>query len=375
MRTASTRARRRDRGRGHEHPRGGGTVASAPPDASRVPTWRILLRRGLALMLAGLGIYLVLPSLTRVLASWPRLETLNPVWLAVALVAEVGSFTCYFGLERLALRTTAWFSVATAGLSGNAISLSVPGGAAAGAAVQYQLLDGAGFDTDTAVAGLSAVSLLNVGALLALPLFALPAMLAGIPVRAGLAHAAEIGAGGFVLLAIAVVIALREDWPLVAIGRALQWLWNRVARRRAPVTGLDQRLLADRDSVLQVLGPKWRQAVALTFGRVGLDFGCLLAALTATGSHPHPSLVLLAYAAANILELIPVTPGGLGLVEASLGSLLVLAGVDASAALVATLAYRLASYWLPLASGLPAYGLYRHRYGRVGRHASAAKPK
>lgn len=130
---------------------------------------------------------------------------------------------------------------------------------------------------------------------------------------------------------------------------------------------MDKRLLADRDSIRQVIGPKRLQAVALTIGRVGLDYGCLLAALTATGAHPQPSLVLLAYAAANILELVPVTPGGLGLVEASLGSLLVVAGVRSSAALVATLAYRLASYWLPLASGLPAHALYRHRYGRAAK--------
>jgi uncharacterized protein (TIRG00374 family) len=89
-----------------------------------------------------------------------------------------------------------------------------------------------------------------------------------------------------------------------------------------------------------------------------------LAALRATGTHPGHALVLLAYAAANIIELVPVTPGGLGLVEASLAGLLVLAGVHGGDALLATLAYRLASYWLPLCAGPPAYLLYRHRYGR-----------
>jgi uncharacterized membrane protein YbhN (UPF0104 family) len=55
--------------------------------------------------------------------------------------------------------------------------------------------------------------------------------------------------------------------------------------------------------------------------------------------------------------------------RASLGGLLVLAGVRAGDALLATLAYRLGSYWLPLCAGLPAYLLYRHRYGRRA-HAS-----
>jgi len=66
----------------------------------------------------------------------------------------------------------------------------------------------------------------------------------------------------------------------------------------------------------------------------------------------------------NIVALLPLTPGGLGLVEASLRGLLILAGVRPGYAFLATLAYRVASYWLPLLAGPPAYLLYRHRYGR-----------
>jgi len=65
------------------------------------------------------------------------------------------------------------------------------------------------------------------------------------------------------------------------------------------VTGLDQRLLAERDTIRAVLGQNWRQAVVLTAGRLGFDYGCLLAALRATGTGPQPSVVLLAYAAAG----------------------------------------------------------------------------
>jgi uncharacterized protein (TIRG00374 family) len=116
----------------------------------------------------------------------------------------------------------------------------------------------------------------------------------------------------------------------------------------------------------------------LTAGRLGCDYGCLLAALRATGAGPRPSLVLLAYAAANIIALFPLTPGGLGVVEASLSGLLILAGVHPGDALLATLAYRVASYWLPLLAGPPAYLLFRRRYGRpVPRRATpgtAGKP-
>ena len=341
---------------------------------ARPLTWKSVVKRALAVAVAGAGIYLVLPKLMAVLGAWPRLATLNPAWFTVCLAAELASFTCNFGLQRLALRTKGWFPVVTAGLAGNAVTNSLPGGDAAGAAVQFHMLTTAGFDTDTAVGGLTAFSLLEVGGLLALPVLALPAILAGVPVSRGLVHTALLGVAAFVLYAVFGVIVLRSDWPLATAGRVAQSVWNRVTRGHRPVTGLDQRLLAERDTIRAVLGKDWRRAVVLTAGRLGFDYGCLLAALRATGASPQPSLVLLSYAAAGIVALFPLTPGGLGIVEASLSGLLILAGVRAGYAVLATLAYRIASYWLPLLAGPPAYLLFRHRYGRpVPRRATPSE--
>ena len=363
--------------RGHSRPPGEGPIdagkstsvaaKAAAIDAAQAPppTWKIALKRVLPVAVAGAAIYLVLPALIKVLGEWPRLSTLNPIWFTVALAAEIIAFTCNFALQRLALRTRGWFAVVTAGLAGNAVTNSLPGGDAAGAAVQFRMLATAGFDTDTAVGGLTTFSLLGVGGLLALPVFVLPAILAGAPVSRGLVHTALLGLAGFVLYAVCGVILLRTDRPLAVLGRAAQNLWNWVTRgHRPPLTGLDTRLLAERDTIRTVLGQKWWQAVLLTAGRLGFDYGCLLCALRATGASPQPSLVLLAYAAAGIVALFPVTPGGLGIVEASLSGLLILAGTRPAYALLATLAYRIASYWLPLLAGLPAYLLFRHRYGR-----------
>jgi uncharacterized protein (TIRG00374 family) len=365
-----------------QHPSEGPVAAGTPaPVASKAAaidaaqahplTWKTLAKRALVIVVAGAAIYLVLPSLIAVLGAFPRLSTLNPAWFVLALAAELASFTCNFALQRLALRTQGWFAVVTAGLSGNAVTDSLPGGDAAGAAVQFSMLTAAGFDTDTAVGGLTAFGLLGVGGLLALPLFVLPVILAGAPVSPGLVRTALLGIAGFVLYTIFGAILLRTERPLAALGRAAQSLWNWIIRgwnrithgHRPPLTGLDQRLLTERDTIRAVLDKKWWQAVLLTAGRLGFDYGCLLAALRATGADPRPSLVLLAYSAANIVALLPLTPGGLGIVEASLSGLLILAGVRPGYAFLATLAYRVASYWLPLLAGPPAYLLYRHRYG------------
>src|SRR3974390_2171694 len=201
---------------------------------ARPLTWQTVVKRALAAAVAGAPPYLVLPSLMAVLAAWPRLSTLNPIWFTVALAAELISFTCNFALQRLALRTRSWFPVITAGLTGNAVTNSLPGGSAAGAAVQFHMLTTAGFDTDTAVGGLTAFSLLGVGGLLALPLFALPAIVVGAPISRGLVHTALLGIAGFVLYAIFGVIVLRTDWPLAILGRAAPSLWNRITRGHRP---------------------------------------------------------------------------------------------------------------------------------------------
>lgn len=335
-------------------------------EKSRPLTWKALVKPAATVLVSGIAIYLVLPVITEVFASWPRLSTLDPWWIIAAVAAEVAHFVCTFALQRLALRTRQWFPVVTSLLAGNAISLIMPGGAPVGAAVQFRMLAASGKDTTSTVGGLAAATLLNVGGLLALPAFALPVILAGTPTSRGLVNAAILGAIAFVVFAAFGAVLLTYDPPLRWAGRATQRLRNWVLRKRPPLEGLGQTLLAQRNDIREALGRQWWQAVLLSAGRLAFDYLCLLAALRATGSRPRPALILVAYAVAGIVAMIPITPGGLGIVEASLTGLLVLADVNSSQAALATLAYRLCSYWLPLLAGPVAYGLFRFRYRERG---------
>ncbi len=336
--------------------------AQLEDQASTPFPWKAVVKRSIVVAVAGVAFYLVLPSLVDVFHSWPRLRTLNPIWLVVALAAEVAHFGCTFALQRIALRTKAWFPVVTAQLAGNSISLIVPGGAAAGAAVQFRMLAVSGMDPTDAVGGLTAFSLLGIAGLLALPVLVLPIVLFGSPVASGLYVAAIIGAVAFVLFAGFGAVVTAIDAPLRVLGHAIQSVRNRLFRKRPPMTGLADRLLEQRNLIRTVLGQRWWQATLLSAGRLGLDFLCLYGCVRAVGTHPRPSLVLLAYAVAGVIGLVPITPGGLGIVEASLSGLLVLAGLSAGEAVLATLAYRLASYWIPLMVGPFAYLWFKRRY-------------
>lgn len=328
--------------------------------------WKSVVRRAIGIALAGIILYLVAPSVLAVLHSWPRLATLNPVWFIPAVIAEGAHFACTFALQRIALRTRAWFAVITAQLAGNAISLTVPGGAAAGAAVQFRMLGTAGMDPTESVAGLTAFSFLGIGGLLALPVFVLPVVLFGAPVSSGLTDAAWIGVVGFVLFTGFGAMVMATDGPLVWAGRAAQSVRNRVLVNREPIEGLPERLIEQRNVIRTVLGQQWWQATLLSVGRLLFDYLCLLCCVRAVGAHPRPSLILLAYAVTGVIGLIPITPGGIGIVEASLAGFLALAGLDGAEAVLATLAYRLVSYWLPMLAGPIAYGAFRYRYRDSG---------
>lgn len=324
-----------------------------------------LVRRVALFAVAGLSLFLLAPTLSEVFAQWPRLRQIEPVWFLVMAVFESASVFCGCAMQRLALRTDGWFPVVSGYLAGGACERVVPGGGAAGVSVEYGMLVRAGVPGARVASGLTASSLLTFAALLVLPVIALPFVLLGsTAVSEKLLAALWVGVGLFVVLSAISATLLGSERLLRAVARGLERLRNWILRGRAPSHALPDRVLRERDAILEVLGDRWWQAVLFTVGLWLLDLFTLMAALAAVGSRPSIIPVIVAYCVAQILAQIPLTPGGLGFVEAGLTATLVLAGVSAADAALATLTYRVFSYWLPLPAGLVAVLAFRHRYGR-----------
>jgi uncharacterized protein (TIRG00374 family) len=319
-----------------------------------------------SLVLAAFFLYLLAPSLLRVFGSVQDLRRVNPLWFPLILGLQAASFVCIWYLLRIVLHTRKWFVVATSQLAGNAFSRLVPAGAAAGVAMQYRMLADAGISTARAASSLTAVSLLTLAVVLSLPILAIPAMIGG-SVSSGLVRAALLGGVVFVVMAGLGAALLFSDQVLTKVGLAAQWVVNLVRRHHHDTHDLPQRLINERNLVRQAMQSQWWQALLASVGRSMFDFASLLAALLAVGADPNPALVLLAFVASQVLAMVPLTPGGLGFVEAGLTATLTVAGVPASLAVVATLAYRLASYWIPMLVGMVAFGMFRYRYRH--RHA------
>ena len=316
------------------------------------------------LVATGVSLYLVAPALVDTLASWEDLATIAPAWLAAMAGLQAGATVALWALQRVAMHTRGWYAVATSQLAGNGVAKVAPGGGAVGAAMQYRMLVQAGLDRPRAVAGLTAANVLTLAIVLALPVLAIPALVTG-SVNRSLLHGALAGLALFAVLFAAGAWMVASDAPLRWIGATIQRVRNRLRRHAAPVRTLPARLVAERDRLLGTVGPRWEAALAAGTARWLLDYASLLAALAAVGAHPRAGLVLLAFCTAQLLAQIPVTPGGLGFVEAGLAATLGLAGVSAGDALLATFAYRLFTYWLPLPIALAAAVLHRRRFAHA----------
>lgn len=346
-------------------------------NASRHAWARGIRRRILALTVAAVVLYGVAPAVLEVLGAYRRLTDVDPAWWIAVVATSAAGIWCMCALQRLALNGPRWFPVITSQLAGAAFSKVVPGGSAAAAALQARMLAQAGLPPAAVATGLTAGALLLLGALAGLPLLALPAVAFGRRIPDGLLQAAGAGLAVFVVLFALGALLLRNDHVRSAVGRGLRAVENRLRHGQARSDGLPQRLFDERDLLRRALGGAWARAVALAAGRWIFDFLSLYAALLAVGARPPLYIALIAYSAAQLLGQLPLTPGGLGLVEAGLTGTLALAGVPAAPAALATLAYRLASYWLSLPIGLIAWIWHRRRGGaaRLRRaHPATARP-
>jgi len=325
-----------------------------------------ILGRVLFLAVMAFAFYGLAPRLLDMWDQVPQLRTVSIYWFVAILLCEVGSYACAWELTRVALPKVTWFVASTAQLTSNAVAKVVPGGAAIGAATGFRMLSVSGVDRGSAGAALAATSIISNGVLLCLPMVALVLSILGAPIPDGLIHVAW---GGAVLAAALFAFAfslVRFDRPIQWFGQFLAAIASWINRRRGRTGGPTvEGIIRQRDQMVSSLGSRWRAALLAAVGNWLLDYFALVCALKACGVDPRLSLVLLAYAVAAVLGMIPITPGGVGFVEAGLTAMLVIAGVPGDKALLATLAYRIGSYWLPLPAGLGAHFLFKHRFGRA----------
>ena len=348
---------------------GGKGDARAP--GRRMPAlraaWPWLWQWGLA---AGLLVF-VLPQL-RSLRRPEAADLKHPAWLLIAVALEGVSTLAAVGLQRVSVaaadRPPGWRRVGIVTLAATAIGYLVPGGPAVATVYSARRYRDSGVEQETAAGGqllLGLVIAFSIG-VLGLVGVALSEPADFVDTLSTTAWSAIAWTAG------ALTVVSSVGLLLLRLPRTRHWLQtSRVVRwvvGAPPSSAPSRPAHAAAPAATRLIGAGLA-AEALVLGG---DLACLRATLAAFGVHVAIGVCVTAYALVMVVSLLPVTPGGLGVVEASLAALLVAPGTSDDVLAASVIGYRLISYWLVVVVGVVALVAERTQSGRARRHKAAA---
>lgn len=315
------------------------------------PIWHV----GRLLILALIVEYLVLPQLAGPRKLAHLLTQVNPLLLLAGVGLEAGALLSYAQLTRAVLPgsdRTKFFTIFRIQLTTLSVSHCAPGGTAAGTALGYRLMTQFGIQPGDAG---FALGMQGIGSAVVLNVILWIALIVSIPVwgfSAVYLIAAMVGA---ILLIASGALLYAFTRGEESVGRLLE----RAAARLPFVDGAAlRRSFVELATRLAELGRQRRLLLhALVWASLNwlLDAASLAVMVGAFGHWVNPDGLVVAYGLANVLAVIPITPGGLGVVEATLTTLLVGFGTPQGIATLGVVVYRLINFWLPIPIGGLAY--------------------
>jgi uncharacterized protein (TIRG00374 family) len=317
---------------------------------------------------------LVVPQLAASRGSFHLLLDIDSPWLALATIAELASLVVFALATRTLLsRSTrpSTHRVLRIDLSTIALSHCLPGGGAAGTALGTRLLTRAGVPSADALFTKLAQGIGSAVVLQALLVGTVAARLLR-PDRSGWEVAlVAVELGALLLLSATAALAGRLRRRRLSRGQAARAGWPRLAR--LTTWSRAAALHAGRQLVVLRADPR-RVAVAVAWATANwlLDAAALWAALRVYGRPLPVDGVLIAFALANTVAWLPISPSGLGIADALLIPALIAFGAGHSDAVLGVITWRLLSFWLPIPLGLASYGSLHieHRRRRLAEAPS-----
>ena len=244
-----------------------------------------------------------------------------------------------------------------------ALATVSPAGAAVGMAGSYSMLRSWGFRSGAVALAVAVTGIWNQFANLAFPVVALALLTSQGQDHPALRTAALIGV-------VVLVVALAAFGLALSSAKRARWIGDgasRIARRagrlvRRPVLWTGEGLVRFRSGTLGLLRRRWHVLTLATLAGHLTVFVVLLVCLRAVGVGASEITWVEAFAAwalVRILGALPLTPGGVGIVELGLTGALVAFGAANADAVAATLLYRTLTVLPTLALGMLAAATWR----------------
>jgi uncharacterized protein (TIRG00374 family) len=338
-----------------------------------VPTWRKVtgIVVSLAVVIAVFGF--VLPSIANygdVIATIQEMTWLEVASLVLAALWNLASYQppLMASLPGLDFRQAAVVSQ-----SSTAVANTVPAGAAFGIGLTATMYRSFGFGRRPIALSVLVTGLWNVFLKLSLPVVAVAALVITGSASGGFVIAAVVGI-------VALLLALGVFWEILRSAEGAQRVgdwgtarWNGIRRRmhKDPISSFGHTLVKFRTETIDLLEHRWAALTFWTFISQLSLFVVLLLSLRHVGvgeAEVSWAEVLAAFAFVRLLSALPITPGGVGVVELGLTGALVTAGGADAQVVAAVLVYRALTFLPPIFIGAGCYLYWRARGDQLVRH-------
>jgi uncharacterized protein (TIRG00374 family) len=306
----------------------------------------------------------VLPKIANYGDVWRVVRDLDPKWLLAFAGAVAVNVLTYAPPWMLALPGLRFRQALPFTQASTALTYVAPGGGIVGMAGSYGLLRTWGFGSGEVARAVTLTGVWNQLANLLLPVVAVLLLSIEGERDAVLTTAAVVGG---IVFTVAVGLLTLVFWSS-ALARGIGELAERLASRagrlvhRPLVSGWPERLVAFRQGTVALIRRRWPAlTVAAVIGNLAV-FAVLLVSLRAVDIGSSQLTWIEAFAGwslARALQLIPLTPGGIGPVELGLTGILVGFGGPNAGVVAAVLLYRAFTVLPTLLFGLATIAAWR----------------
>ena len=338
------------------------------------------MKRGLA---AGVGLVVVLGTFIFVLPQfanygdvWAAVKELSWRWIAILLATVAINIVTFAPPWMAALPGLRFLPALTVTQASTASTYLAPGGPAVGVGLSAAILLDWGFSAGAVTLAVTLTGIWNQLAILGFPTVAFAVLTLNGGNGAALQTVAALALVAFLGVAGAFAAAIASGPMASRIGDFAARVANRLLRlvRRGPVAWDGRSFVRFRARAIGLLRRRWHVLTLTTLAGQLSVFLVLLASLRALGVAPTEVSAIEAFAAwslARVIGSLPVTPGGLGLVEVGLTTVLVGFGGNRAGAVASVLLYRFLTIAPTLLLGAAAAASWRRYRPRTANRRGA----
>jgi uncharacterized membrane protein YbhN (UPF0104 family) len=335
-------------------------------EAKSVATWKKVLQAAISLVIV-VGIFVgVLPQIADFSEVWDTIRSLTLLESGSLAVVAFWNLATYWFVLSAALPGMRLREAAVVNQSSTAVSNTLPGGGAIGVGVTLAMLTSWGFRLQAIARSALVTGIWNNFVKLGMPVVALSLLAFEGDITASRLGAAAIGLAALVGAVVVFGLILKSDRLARSIGTALGHIVSKARRvfGKGPVVGWDERAASFRVDTIGLLQHRWLQlTLATLISHLSLYF-VLLVTLRHVGVSEQELgwiPVLASFSFVRLISALPITPGGVGVVELGYAATLTIGLDEATKAQVvaAILVFRAITYALPIPLGAATYVVWR----------------